>query len=210
MKDNSVLITGGHGDMASSITTLLNTVGFLAKNSGKDTLDVTDEKKVKKEIKDFEPSVLINCAGYIVPNSIKDTSLEEWKNHFDVNITGAFLCSKYAIMTGCKTIINIGSTSAFGGRKEWGAYSASKAALLSLTETLVEEGINAYTLNPARTTSKMRKRLFPDEDPKTLMHPVRVAECVLAILDGYYKPGSHLILSKDYFYVLPGRICPKC
>lgn len=211
MVDKNAVITGGEGSMAIAIRFLISTcVGLFPLAPTKQFLDVTNEEIVKSYMERFKPSVLINCAGYIIPNSIKDTSLEEWKKHFDINITGAFLCSKYAIIEGCKTVINIGSTSAFGGRKEWGAYSASKAALLSLTETLVEEGINAYTLNPARTVSEMRKRLFPDEDAKTLMDPMKVAKYVERILEGHYKPGSHLILSKDCLYVLPGRTCPKC
>ena len=157
----------------------------------------------------YHPDILINCAGYIIPESIKNSSYEQWKKHIDINCNGVFLCSKYAICNGCTTIINIGSTSAFEGRKNWGAYCASKASTLSITETLAEEGILAYSLNPARTNTKMRDRLFPNEDKNTLMNSKRVAEFVLKILLGEFVSGSHIILKKDRYFVLPSRKCPK-
>jgi len=55
----------------------------------------------------------------------------------------------------------------------------------------------------------MRTALFPNEDPKTLMAPERVAEFVQRCLAGEFKPGSQIILKKDYYYVLPERTCLK-
>jgi len=197
-----VIITGGNGGMALAITEELLFNKYLVLNPSRFDLNVLDEENIENYFSANRPDILINCAGYIHPGTIEETSLEYWKSHFDVNVTGAFLCSKYALKNNCKTIINIGSTSSFKGKKEWGAYCASKAALASLSETLVEEGIECYSLNPARTDTKMRKELFPNEDKNTLMKPKRLGEFVIKILDGDFDKNNHIVLDKDSYYFL--------
>jgi 3-oxoacyl-[acyl-carrier protein] reductase len=204
-----VLISGGNGTMAQAIKKILEENGYIVLAPSREEMDVTNENQIKNLMKIFNPDILINNAGYIIPNSIVNISLEEWKKHLDINLTGAFLCSKEAIKNRCKIIINIGSTSAWEGRKEWGAYCASKCGILSLTETLVEEGIESYSLNPARTATKMRKNLFANEDPNTLMNPERVGEYILKILEINFKNGSHIILTKDKHIIIPKRRCQK-
>jgi len=211
MSNKTAVITGGEGSMAKAIAAMLVKDGAvtLALTPGRAVLDITNNIMVKEYMGFHVPDILINCAGYIRPSPIGNTSLAIWNAHFAVNVTGAFLCSKFAQWAGCKTIINIGSTSAFEGRENWGAYCASKAALISLTETLAEEGIDAYSINPARTATKMRQRLFPNEDTKTLMPPEVIAGCVLNVLQGQFSLGSHIIVGKDFFHVVSKRRCPK-
>jgi NAD(P)-dependent dehydrogenase (short-subunit alcohol dehydrogenase family) len=86
--------------------------------------------------------------------------LEEWEKQIKVNLTGAFLCSKYAIINGCEKIINIGSTSCFEGRKNWSAYGVSKVGLLSLTESLRNEGVDSQIICFGRTWTPLRRKLF--------------------------------------------------
>ena len=200
-----VVIAGGNSGIAQGIAIALRAEMYTVYTPGRTELDVGNYKMISDYMKIVEPDILINSAGYIVPNKIKDISMEEWNEHMAINLTGAFYCAKLALNNGCKTIINIGSTSAFSGRANWCAYCAAKAGILSLTESLAEEGINAYSLNPARTKTKMRKNLFPNEDITTLMKPERVGKFILCILNGEFKSGSHLIVKKDYFYVLPNR-----
>ena len=205
MENKSVIITGGQGDIARAIRKLLINKFYIVYSPSRLELDVTNEKQIHNYMQDKKIDILINSAGYIKPNKITDITSEEWDKHFNINIKGAFLCSKYALIYGCKTIINVGSTSAFEGRSNWSAYSSSKAALISFTESLTSEGIEAYSLNPARTKTKMRKKLFPNEDENTLMNPKRVGEFILKILNGEFQNGSHLIIKKDYYYVIPKR-----
>ncbi len=205
-----VLITGGNGGMAKAIAKLLKKERYKVRNPGREELDITDLMTVYRYMEKEKPDILINVAGYIKPNKVKDIRYYEWHNHINVNLTGAFYCINYALRFGkLSTVINIGSTSAFEGRAEWGAYCASKAGLMSLTETLAKEGINSYGLHPSRTKTKMRKALFPKEDKKTLMPPERIAKFVLRILNKEFKNGSHIIVKKDNFIVLPSRECPK-
>jgi NAD(P)-dependent dehydrogenase (short-subunit alcohol dehydrogenase family) len=205
----NVLITGGGGTMAQAIKKILEENHYNVYAPTKEEMDITNELLIEKVMIDYAPDILINNAGYIIPNSIKNISLGEWEKHLKINLTGAFLCSKEAILNGCKVIINIGSTSAFEGRATWGAYCASKAGGISLIETLVEEGIEAYSINPARTDTKMRKGLFPNEDPNTLMPPERIGKFILRILNKEFENGSHLIITKDKHIIIPKRRCPK-
>ena len=87
--------------------------------------------------------VLINMAGIHIDKPLWKLPLEDWKKVIDVNLTGTFLCSKYAIPLMRKEnfgrIINIASV--VGQRGEFGtsSYAASKSGLFGLTKTLARE-----------------------------------------------------------------------
>lgn len=204
-----VLITGGNGTMAQAIKKILEENNYNVFAPNRQEMNVTNPEEVAGYFGLIQPDILINCAGYIKPSSISESSYDEWTKHLEINLTGTFLCCKIAILNDCKTIINVGSTSAFEGRANWGAYCASKAGIVSLTETLIEEGIEAYSLNPARTATKMRKNLFPNEDQSTLMEPERIAYFVLLILNKEFENGSHIIITQEKSIVIPKRRCPK-
>jgi len=203
----TVLITGGQGTIAQAIKEKLEDWEFEVLAPTRQELDVTNEANVKRYIYSKFPDILINCAGYIQPNKIKDSASMEFVTHFEVNVFGAYFCIKYFILSGGKKVINIGSTSALEGRDSWGAYCASKAALMSLTETIAKENVEAYNLHPSRTNTKMRDNLFLKEDKSTLMNPKRVADFVIKILNKEFPNGSSIIVKKDSHYVFPSRIC---
>jgi NAD(P)-dependent dehydrogenase (short-subunit alcohol dehydrogenase family) len=80
---------------------------------------------------------LVNNAGVFPRGSLLETD-EAFFNHvFDINIRGAFFCTKYAVKammdSGGGSIVNIGSTNAFAGMVEIAAYSCSKGALHTLS-----------------------------------------------------------------------------
>ncbi|HRU00463.1 MAG TPA: SDR family oxidoreductase, partial [Victivallales bacterium] len=69
---------------------------------------------------------------------IVDLSLNEWNDIINLNLTSAFLFSKYSIpiMREGSSIINISSTRAFQSEKNTEAYSAAKGGIISLTHAL--------------------------------------------------------------------------
>ncbi len=86
--------------------------------------------------------VLVNNAGINRKNAIEDLEVDEWKEMMDVNINGAFYCSKEAVLhlkqsKGC--IINISSMAAFKGSTRNAHYGTSKAGLIGLTKSLARE-----------------------------------------------------------------------
>ena len=107
-------------------------------------VDVSDEKSVAKAIKQsvkFNGNIygLINNAGIAINKPITELALEEWNRVIGTNLTGAFLCSKYAspfLKTSKGRIINIASTRALQSEPNTEAYSASKGGILALTHSL--------------------------------------------------------------------------
>ncbi|MGP7817898.1 SDR family NAD(P)-dependent oxidoreductase [Niallia sp. 01092] len=84
--------------------------------------------------------LLINNAAINVRKSAVDTSLEEWQKVIGVNLTGAFLCSKYSIpemeKRGGGAIVNIASWHAEKTITRLAAYAASKGGMTALTRQM--------------------------------------------------------------------------
>lgn len=192
-----VLITGGNGDIAQAIKNKLSAFCDVYTPS-KNELDVTDLDSIITYIRACQPDILINCAGYIEPSSIINTTWTNFMKHINTNLVGAFECAKHALIIKPQCIIiNIGSSAGLHGKKDWSAYCASKAALISLTESMHEEGFKAICISLSRTKTKMRYRLYGDEDEETLVLPSEVAiliEWILAYPDRYY--GKNLLIKK--------------
>ena len=107
-------------------------------------LDVTKESDwrevIDKVIRKYgKLNILVNNAGVSLGKTIEDTSLDEWNWVMDINSTGVFLGTKYAIEAMKNngelcSIINISSTAAIVGEAHLVAYCASKGAVRSLTK----------------------------------------------------------------------------
>ena len=141
------LITGGEGELAKSISAQLISSGYEVLSPGRSELDVSDKDSVnnyfiKNITRDLD--LLINNAGIKKDSLFLNLSEQEWDEVIRVNLRGAFLCSKSALKLLCKNrsghIINIGSFSALSGPAGQTNYAASKAALISLTQSLAQEG----------------------------------------------------------------------
>ena len=185
------IITGGGGGTAQAIA--LKLPHCIAPD--RSMLDVTDSEMVRLFMEASKPKILVNCAGYISPATVVDSDVREWQKEIAVNLLGAYYCTKYALMNGATKIINIASAAGLKGRGGWSGYSASKAGMISLTESLVEEGVDAYCISPHRIDTKMRNSLFPDEDRNSLLNPKRIADEVVKIINGEYPRGTNLDIS---------------
>lgn len=134
--------------------------------------------------------VLLNIAGYAEPKSLLDTTARNLVTTFTVNVFAMLILTREVVrhMQGRRTkIVNIASTAGITARPGWVAYAASKAAVVSLSQTLSEElagtGVKIYTISPGRTATELRRKLAPEEDPNTIMQPDAVAD-VIAMLVG--------------------------
>ena len=78
------------------------------------------------------------------------------------------------------------SSSYTRGRANYGVYSASKAAVVNLTQALAEEwapdAVAVNCINPQRTRTPMRTAAFGEEPPTTLLEPEHVAQVSLRVL----------------------------
>ncbi|AAL80681.1 3-oxoacyl-ACP reductase [Pyrococcus furiosus DSM 3638] len=107
--------------------------------------DVADEESVKNMVKKTVElyggvDILVNNAAIMSVKSIFERTLEEWERVIRVNLTGPYICSRYAaeemIKRGGGVIINIASTRALMSEPDTEPYSASKGGLLALTHSL--------------------------------------------------------------------------
>jgi NAD(P)-dependent dehydrogenase (short-subunit alcohol dehydrogenase family) len=87
--------------------------------------------------------ILVNCAGILRLGTLEKLSIEDWRKTFRTNVDGVFHASRAAIphlrARGEGRIVNISSWLGKSGKAHYGAYCASKAAIISLTETLALE-----------------------------------------------------------------------
>ena len=96
--------------------------------------------------------ILVNNAALANPENepITQLSLGSWNQVMSVNLTGAFLCSKYAIphlQANGGTIINISSTRALMSESNTEAYSTAKGGLVALTHALANSFGPAIRVN---------------------------------------------------------------
>lgn len=197
-KHKKVLITGGSGGIAQAIKSLLEKNDYNVFAPTRVEMDVTDWNSIEKAIQGFVPDILINNAGYVVPQSIKTMDLENTKKHFDINVGGTFYCTGIALKYNHNLeIINICSAASIESHATWSEYCASKAAVAMATKCWAEDGLYAVAISPGRTRTKMRKFLFPDEDQSTLLEPDDFAKVVMKGVRKEYPSGSNIIVRKQ-------------
>lgn len=131
-------------------------------------LDVTDEAAWSDVVAEIETAdggldVLVNNAGIIRVTRLLDLDVKEWELLQTVNATSVLLGIKAAAPAlarrGGGSIVNIASTAAHRGAEGYGAYSASKAAILALTRAaaleLAPDGIRVNSISPGGVDTPM-------------------------------------------------------
>jgi 3(or 17)beta-hydroxysteroid dehydrogenase len=132
--------------------------------------DVSSEeswiKTVAATLEEFgRLDILVNNAGVVVVATIEDTTYAQLKTVEAVNIDGPFLGCKHAIpamaASGGGSIINISSTAGLVGTPAFAAYSASKGAVRSLTQSVAlhckqrKNGIRCNSIHPGGMKTPM-------------------------------------------------------
>jgi NAD(P)-dependent dehydrogenase (short-subunit alcohol dehydrogenase family) len=130
--------------------------------------------------------VLINNASGLGPTPLAllaDTECEEFALALDTNVLGPFRLTK--ALLGALTasaregrgavVLNVSSDAAINAYPQWGAYSASKAALRHMSaiwgEELAAEGVRFLSLDPGDMDTPLHALAVPDADPTTLKRP---------------------------------------
>ncbi|UQN28071.1 SDR family NAD(P)-dependent oxidoreductase [Brachybacterium kimchii] len=128
--------------------------------------------------------ILVNNAGYTNPVPLQQAEIEDFEKTMNVNVYAPFLIVKWLLNHGnvFKLIVNIASTAGINGRSGWLTYSASKAAVINMSQVMREElaiyGTRVVCLSPGRTATALRRTLAPEEDPSTIMQPEHVARVI--------------------------------
>lgn len=193
-----VLITGGNGDIAISIKKLLDEKKYETYAPSREEMDVTDPIQIDEVMSSFKPDILINNAGYVVPQSIRNADLDNTKKHVEINLLGVLYCSQIAMRYNPNLkIINVGSAASVKVHPTWSEYCASKAGVAMLNKCWAADGVFSVCLSPGRTLTKMRKSLFDNEDPNTLLDPNDFAKVVLMAVEEKFSSGTHLMVRKE-------------
>ncbi|HHY01389.1 MAG TPA: SDR family oxidoreductase [Paracoccus sp.] len=142
-------------------------------------------------------TTIVNNAGYTAPCEFNDITDEDLDRTLQVNVKAPIQIVREARRRGHRLdhIINIASTAGMNGRPHWAAYSASKAALLAASESMMEEfrpeGTEVLRISPGRCATDLRRTLAPDEDPATIMQPVEVASGLKFLISDQGKALRH-------------------
>lgn len=196
--NKKVLITGGNGGIAIAIKEELESQGYVVYSPGRQEMDVTDVVSIEKVVSEFIPDILINAAGYVVPQSVKDADLNSTKKHIEINLLGTFYCTQIALKFNPQlSIINVGSAASVTTHATWSEYCASKAGVVMATKCWAEDGLYSVVISPGRTKTKMRKSLFPNEDQSTLLDPTDFAKVVMKAVNKEYPTGTHILVRKN-------------
>ena len=141
---------------------------------------------------------MVNAAGYVVPQSVKNADLISTKKHIEINLLGTFYCTQIALKYNPQLdIINVGSAASVTTHATWSEYCASKAGVVMATKCWAEDGLYSVVISPGRTRTKMRKALFPEEDQNTLLEPADFAKVIMKAVKKEYPTGTHIIVRKN-------------
>ena len=179
IKGKKVIITGGSTGIGESIGRAFVNKGAsiivfgLHKPDYKSEfykVDVSKEEEIKKALEKIsQVDILINNAGIAKILSIKNTTTKIFDEIFNINFKGAFWMCRYALPKlkngGC--IINISSIAGIKSFSDYGAYCASKSALISFTKTLALElasrKIRANSIAPGLIETPIFSKMMPSE-----------------------------------------------
>jgi 3-oxoacyl-[acyl-carrier protein] reductase len=135
--------------------------------------------------------ILINNAGIASFGSIADMPTQAWEQIIKTNFFGVYYVAKavypYMKENGEGDIVNVASTAGLKGGANMSAYAASKAAVVSLSQSMMAEwrknNIRVITLTPSTIASDMSiKGGLTDGNPENVLQPEDFAQWVTDML----------------------------
>ncbi|HFO0662969.1 TPA: SDR family oxidoreductase [Staphylococcus aureus] len=212
LTDKIAVVTGAGSGIGEAIATLLHEEGAKVVLAGrnKDKLqnvanqlaqdsvkvvptDVTKKEEVDELIKMAQQTfggldIVINSAGQMLSSKITDYQVDEWDSMSDVNIKGTLYTAKAALPTMLEQssghLINIASISGFEVTKSSTIYSATKAAVHTITQGLEKElaktGVKVTSISPGMVDTAITATYNPTDRKK--LEPQDIAEAVLYAL----------------------------
>jgi len=158
------------------------------------TADVSDLEAVTHAVEHIKSElgsidILVNNAGIAKFGGFLDLSPEEWENIIKVNLMGVYNVTRAVLPDMLEKnsgdIVNISSTAGQKGAPVTSAYSASKFAVLGLTESLMLEvrkkniRVTALTPSTVATDLAVETNLISG-NPENVMQPEDLAELLVA------------------------------
>lgn len=161
----NVAITGRNEGVLKETVKEIEAIGVKAIYS---VFDVGNYDAVKTSIKSIIDAlggvdILVNNAGIAAVGSFTEMPVEQWSQIIQTNVMGMYYVTKevlpHLINKNEGDIINVSSTAGLNGNANISAYSASKFAVIGLSESLMKEvrknNIRVNTLTPSTIESDM-------------------------------------------------------
>jgi len=218
LKGKTALITGASRSLGKATAIALAKEGVNIAITGRDTkkleetatelralgvnvtyaaFDVANQEAVnagiEKIAKQFpQIDILINNAGIAGLGSVEEMPTAKWEEIIQVNVLGVYYVAKAVIpllkANGGGDIINVASTACLKGSANYSAYSASKAAVMRFSESLMlemrKENIRVVTLTPSTIATDMTitDLKITDGNPDKVLQPEDFAQLIVDIL----------------------------
>lgn len=160
------------------------------------TADVSDINSINKAVEKVQSElgfidILINNAGIGKFGKFLELEPNQWEEIIKINLLGPYYVTRAIVpqmiekQTG--DIINISSSSALSPAAVTSAYSASKAGLIAMSTSLMQEmrkhNIRVTSLTPSTTATDMAIELkLTDGNPDKVMQPEDLAELIVSQL----------------------------
>lgn len=186
-----VAITGRNESTLKETVNELKALGVNATYAKFDVGNYDDVKTgIKSIISDFSSvDILVNNAGIATFGSFNDMPVSEWSQIIQTNVMGVYYVTKevlpFLLEKNKGDIINISSTAGLSGNANISAYSASKFAVIGLSESLMKEvrknNIRVCTLTPSTIATDMALELgITDGNEDKVLQPEDFAELIVA------------------------------
>ena len=163
----TVVVTGGAKGIGLAVVERFTALGDEVVGLSHADLDVTDEDAVARVFADIgDVDVLVNNAGIAESAPLTKTTLKQWRRHFDVNVTGPFLCTRAVVggmrSRGAGAIVTVASTAGRIGTPYTSAYTASKHAAVGLMRAVAAElagtGVRVNAVCPTFVRTELTAR----------------------------------------------------
>ncbi|WP_339836195.1 3-ketoacyl-ACP reductase [uncultured Flavobacterium sp.] len=149
------------------------------------------QKGIKQIINDFgSVDILVNNAGVAAFGSLNEMKVDQWSEIIQTNVMGMYFVTKevlpYLIDKNEGDIFNVSSTAGLTGNANTSAYSASKFAVIGMSESLMKEvrknNIRVCTLTPSTIASDMSIELgiANKNSEDSVLQPDDFAELIVA------------------------------
>ena len=135
--------------------------------------DVTEEASVNEAFKEFGeiPDLLVNNVGIVLFGPLEEHSVTDYSKSLNINLLGSFITSRILIndmiKRGSGSIINMSSVNGVNPGIGIGAYPASKAGVISMTQQMAIEwgkfGIRVNCISPGFIDAGMSKPIYEDK-----------------------------------------------
>ncbi|ARV05619.1 3-ketoacyl-ACP reductase [Polaribacter sp. SA4-10] len=206
-----VAITGRNEEKLKETVSELKELGV---NAYYEVFDVASYEEVKIGIKNSISNlgtvdILVNNAGIAAFGTLNEMEPKLWEDIIKVNVLGMYYVTKevlpYLIDKNEGDIINISSTAGLSGNASTSAYSASKFAVIGLSQSLMKEvrknNIRVNTLTPSTIATDMAKYLgITDGNPESVLQPEDFAQLIIA---GLQLPRRAMMISGSLWSTNP-------